>query len=164
MFLYLNDSRRRPIFSTVTPKWAAFGTQVAPFGESSVGGDLRLPTTHEAIHPALQEGRHAIVHASVMMRTDLVRRLGGYWSLNLVAEDYDLFLRLAEVAQLATVDRVLYHVRYHMASLNGSGMLRMRRAVDYACDRAASSPRRPATDQFRRVCRRSPVGARLESL
>jgi len=112
------------------------GTQTAPFGSVRVGGDLRLPTSHEEIYQALWTGAHAIVHASVMMRADSAREVGGYWPIRLVAEDYDFFLRLGEVTRLATIDRVLYHTRFHMASINGRGMLQMRRAVDYARDRA----------------------------
>jgi hypothetical protein len=70
-----------------------------------------------------------------MFRTELARQIGGYWSMRVVAEDYDFFLRLGDITKFACVDQVLYHMRFHMASLNGSGMLRMRRAVDYACDR-----------------------------
>jgi glycosyltransferase involved in cell wall biosynthesis len=112
------------------------GTQTAPFGNARVGGDLRLPTTHDEIYQAISTGAHGIVHASVMMRTQLVRDVGGYWPFRLVAEDFDFFLRLGEITQLATIDRVLYHTRFHMASINGRGMLQMRRSVDYACDRA----------------------------
>ena len=112
------------------------GTQTAPFGSARVGGDLRLPTNHDEIYQALWTGAHAIVHASVMMRTELVREVNGYWPFRLVAEDYDFFLRLGEISRLATIDRVLYHTRFHMASINGRGMLQMRRSVDYARDRA----------------------------
>lgn len=112
------------------------GTQTAPFGKVRVGSDLRLPTAHDEIYQALWTGAHAIVHASVMMRTELVKEVGGYWPIRLVAEDYDFFLRLGEITKFATIDRVLYHTRFHMASINGRGMLQMRRAVDYARERA----------------------------
>ncbi len=116
---------RRPDISCV-------GTQVVPFGDSGSGSDLRLPTQHREIVQCLKEGRHAIVHASAMMRLEVLQKIGGYWPYRLVAEDYDLFLRMSEVAELATIDEVLYQVRYHMSSLNGQDMLRMRRAVDFA--------------------------------
>jgi glycosyltransferase involved in cell wall biosynthesis len=122
-------------FLDAHPDVGCVGTQTAPFGDLKLGGNLNLPTEHEEIYEALATGRHGLVHPSVMMRTDLARKIGGYWSMRVVAEDYDFFLRLGEITRLACVNRVLYHMRFHMASLNGSGMLRMRRAVDYACDR-----------------------------
>jgi len=112
------------------------GTQTAPFGSARVGSDLKLPTAHDEIYQALWTGAHAIVHASVMMRSGLVHEINGYWPFRLVAEDYDFFLRMGEITRFATIDRVLYHTRFHMASINGRGMLQMRRSVDYARDRA----------------------------
>lgn len=112
------------------------GCQAAPFGERRAGESFNLPTTHQSIMQSLAEGRHAIVHPSVMMRRDAVQQIGGYWPMRVVAEDYDLFLRLGEVTEFASLDEVLFRYRFHMASINGSGMKRLRRSVDYACDRA----------------------------
>ena len=79
--------------------------------------------------------RHAMAHSSIMMRTDVLRQVGGYWSLP-YGEEYDLMLRIGEVAELANLDRVLLHYRVHQASMNGSGMRRMRVSVAYACELA----------------------------
>lgn len=117
------------------PEIGCLGSQTAPFGDVSVGKNLKLPMTHEELCLALEEGRHAFVHPSVMMRAEPIREIGGYWPMRVVAEDYDMFIRLSEVTRFATIDQVLYHMRFHMDSLNGSGMKRMRRAVDYARDR-----------------------------
>jgi hypothetical protein len=56
------------------------------------------------------------VHSSVMMRTALVRRLGGYRSAFRAAEDYDLWLRLAEAAGVANLATDLVQYRRHAAS------------------------------------------------
>ncbi|HEX5471401.1 MAG TPA: hypothetical protein VFW73_05920, partial [Lacipirellulaceae bacterium] len=50
--------------------------------------------------------------------------------------EYDLMLRLGEVARLANLDRVLLHYRMHQSSMNGSAMRRMRTSVLYACESA----------------------------
>ena len=84
---------------------------------------------------ALLAGRHAVAHSSIMMRADVLRQVGGYWSLPF-GEEYDLMLRIGEVAQLANLDRVLLHYRVHQASMNGSAMRRMRTSIDYACELA----------------------------
>jgi hypothetical protein len=70
-----------------------------------------------------------------MIRTDLLRELGGYWSLAF-GEEYDIMLRIGEVARLANLDSVLLHYRVHQASMNGSAMRRMRTSVLYACESA----------------------------
>jgi glycosyltransferase involved in cell wall biosynthesis len=114
---------------------ALVGTQVAPMGACGVGSSLILPTKHDAIMRDLLAGRHAVAHSSVMIRTDILRQIGGYWSLAF-GEEYDLMLRIGEVAQLANLDRVLLHYRMHAASMNGSAMRRMRLSVLYACESA----------------------------
>lgn len=114
------------------PEIGCVGSQISHFGDVRVGGCLKLPTTHEEIRRALEEGRHAIVHASVMMRAELVKDIGGYWPLRLVSEDHDLFLRLSEKSRIVTISPVLYHVRVHRGSLNGKQMKSVRRGIDFA--------------------------------
>jgi glycosyltransferase involved in cell wall biosynthesis len=122
-------------FLDAHPEVALVGTQVVPMGACRAGSSLNLPTKHDAIMSDLLAGRHAVAHSSAMIRTDLLRELGGYWSLPF-GEEYDLMLRIGEVAQLANLDRVLLHYRVHQASMNGSAMRRMRTSVLYACESA----------------------------
>jgi glycosyltransferase involved in cell wall biosynthesis len=114
---------------------ALVGTQVVPMGECGAGSSLNLPTEHDVIMGDLLAGRHAVAHSSAMIRTDLLGELGGYWSLPF-GEEYDVMLRIGEVAQLANLDRVLLQYRVHRDSMNGSAMRRMRTSVLYACESA----------------------------
>lgn len=57
-----------------------------------------------------------LFHATVMARTDLLRRAGGYDPAMVPAEDYDLWLRLLPHARFARHPRALYTVRAHAAS------------------------------------------------
>jgi glycosyltransferase involved in cell wall biosynthesis len=111
------------------------GTQVVPLGDRSTGPNLRLPLEHDAIMRDLRTGRHAVAHSSIMMRADVLRSVGGYWS-HAFGEEYDLMLRVGEQARLANLDRVLMHYRVHQSSMNGSAMRRMRTSIDYACELA----------------------------
>ncbi|HVT28403.1 MAG TPA: glycosyltransferase [Lacipirellulaceae bacterium] len=122
-------------FLDTHPGVALVGTQVAPLGACSVGPSLKLPTQHDDIMNALRTGRHAVAHSSVMIRADVLRQIGGYWSLAF-GEEYDLMLRIGEIARLANLDRVLLHYRMHQSSMNGSAMRRMRTSVLYACELA----------------------------
>lgn len=72
-----------------------------------------VQTTHEAIDQLLMDARWSIVHPSVMMRTQVVRKLGGYNNDLVPVEDHDLFLRLAEVGKLANLPEVLLKYRKH---------------------------------------------------
>lgn len=117
------------------PEVGLVGTQITPLGEKRVGRSLALPTEHEEIYAALLAGRHAMAHSSIMFRADLLREIGGYWSLPLV-DDWDMMLRMGERARLANLDRVLHRYRVHPASLNGASMRRLRFSYDYSCELA----------------------------
>ncbi len=53
-----------------------------------------------------------LCHPSVMMRTDLIRKLGGYREAFRHAEDYDLWLRASRVTDIANLpDRLLLYRR-----------------------------------------------------
>jgi glycosyltransferase involved in cell wall biosynthesis len=122
-------------FLATHPGVGLVGTQVAPLGDAGSGQSLRLPTQHDDIVRALVDGRHAMVHSSIMGRTALVKDLGGYWPLP-IGEEYDLMLRVGEVSQLANIDRVLGLWRVHEQSLTGSKMRLTRFYIDYACESA----------------------------
>jgi glycosyltransferase involved in cell wall biosynthesis len=122
-------------FLDAHPDVAMVGTQVAPLGDCGAGASLKLPVEHVAIMDDLMAARHAMAHSTIMIRSDMLREIGGYWSLPF-GEEYDLMLRIGEVAKLANLDRVLLHYRVHQASMNGSGMRRMRTSVAYACESA----------------------------
>jgi glycosyltransferase involved in cell wall biosynthesis len=122
-------------FLDAHPEVALVGTQVVPMGSHGAGSSLKLPTEHDAIMVDLIAARHAVAHSSAMIRADVLREIGGYWSLSF-GEEYDLMLRIGEVAKLANLDRVLLQYRVHQSSMNGSAMRRMRTSVLYACESA----------------------------
>lgn len=55
----------------------------------------RWPTDCKAASELLAEGRMPIAHASMLIRTDALLRVGGYSSKYPVAEDLDLLLRIS---------------------------------------------------------------------
>ncbi|MEM6330601.1 MAG: glycosyltransferase family A protein [Planctomycetota bacterium] len=117
------------------PEVGLVGTQMAPLGDAGVGASLILPTEHEEIYQAMLDGRHGLGHANIMMRTDVLRGIGGYWKLRL-QDAWDMMLRMGEASKLANLDEVLHHYRVHTGSLNGKAMRRMRTSIDYARERA----------------------------
>ncbi len=74
--------------------------------------ELRHPCAPEAIRAALPRGS-CLVHPTVLMRRAAVLAAGGYRPAFLHAEDYDLWLRLAERADLANLAETVLHLRLH---------------------------------------------------
>jgi glycosyltransferase involved in cell wall biosynthesis len=70
-----------------------------------------IPLTHEEIDRGLMSVEWAIYQPAVMMRTQAVRRIGGYRADLHIHEDHDLFLKLAEVGRLANLPEVLLKYR-----------------------------------------------------
>lgn len=122
-------------FLQTCPEIGLVGTQVVPMGTQSLGKSLRLPLDHDAICSALIRGRHAVVHSSIMVRTELMQRLGGYWTLPM-GEEYDMMLRLSEISRLANLDRVLLHYRVHRGSLTDNSMRLAQFRIALACELA----------------------------
>jgi hypothetical protein len=78
---------------------------------------LVFPTLPGAIESELIH-RNCFCHAPMMARTAALRSVGGYRARVQYAEDYDLWLRLTEVARLANLPDVLYSVRMHPVTIS----------------------------------------------
>ena len=102
------------------PECVGVGTFVEtidPYG--SVLDRLVHETEHDAIDRELMTGRgFAIVHPTIMMRAEAVRRVGGYRKQWQHSEDLDLFLRLAEIGKLHNLAEYLLQYRMHYESAN----------------------------------------------
>jgi glycosyltransferase involved in cell wall biosynthesis len=117
------DDRARPgrlgrqvAFMAAHPEIGLLGTWAEVIdGAGNAVGRLAPPTDPAALARVLQR-TNPFVHSSVMMRTALVRRLGGYRSAFRAAEDYDLWLRLAEASGVANLAEDLVQYRRHAAS------------------------------------------------
>lgn len=92
-------------------------TVVDPYGSPVFESGQKL--THEEIDAELlgSGGGWAIVQPSAMMRTEAVRKVGGYRGRHNVSEDQDLFLRLAEVGRVANLPEPLLRYRRHYKSV-----------------------------------------------
>lgn len=110
-------------FLDAHPDVGLVGAQVAPMGEFGVGQSLKLPLNHDQIMSDLMAGRHGVAHSSIMLRADVLRQVGGYWAFPL-GEEYDLMLRIGEIAQLANLSRVLLHYRFHTGSHTANSLRR----------------------------------------
>ncbi len=70
-------------------------------------------TSHRKIRAALLRGSCGLWHPTIMMRTDAFTAIGGYRKAIIDAEDYDLFLRMAERFYVANLENVVLKYRLH---------------------------------------------------
>jgi glycosyltransferase involved in cell wall biosynthesis len=145
------------------PDVGIVGAQVAPIGQAGVGKSLLLPLRHNEVFASLMNGRHGLAHSAIMIRTEVLQRLGGYWSYRLI-DDWDMMLRVGEVSQLANLNEVLLHYRVHSGSLNGTSMWRMQRHIGYAIERAKRRQTgfsQISFEEFEQVQNKRPIWQRL---
>jgi len=138
----------------------ALGTQFTYFGGAGkTGFARRLPLVHKAIYRDLMAGVLAVIHASLMMRTELLRGIGGY-RLAGAGEDWDMFLRLGEVTKFANLTQVCYYYRLHDSNVSTSQLCTNFHRVLFACRCAAARQGHmlePTEDDYRRDLNGRPI-------
>jgi glycosyltransferase involved in cell wall biosynthesis len=102
-------------------------------------GELSRPLGDPDLRAFLRSGC-GFVHSTVMMRRDIFLAAGGYREGLNVAEDYDLWLRMAEHTGIANLPERLVSYRIHDESVTARGPVRQALAV--ACVAAAGEARR----------------------
>ena len=107
-------------------------------------GELQ-PATEPAKLSAILLERNPFVHSSVMFRTELARRLNGFRPAFRAAEDYDLWLRIAEVAAVANLPEPLIEYRWHSENVTHRNAIRQAFSVRLA-QRAAQLRRQSGRD------------------
>lgn len=130
---------------------ALVGTQFAYLG---IGGRMGLsphmPCDHETIYADLLRGRHGLVNATIMCRTSILKKTGGY-RIKACGEVWDMFLRMGEVSRLANLNEMLYLYRVHSGSVNvkRQAQIRMQSAYANCCaKRRAESRPEPSFEKF----------------
>ena len=112
-------------------------------------GQLKPATEPEQLSRALLQG-NPFVHSSVMLRTEAVRRLNGFRPAFRAAEDYDLWLRIAETARLANLPEVLIEYRWHSGNVTSRSAIRQAFSVRLA-QRSAVARRETGNDPADRL-------------
>src|SRR5262245_57688415 len=92
---------------------------------------LGVCTDHEGIDAELLRGRgDALLHPSALLRRGDVLAVGSYCVDYRVAQDLDLFLRLAERGRLANLPEPLLEYRQHLGKVSGEHKGEQRRTQD----------------------------------
>jgi glycosyltransferase involved in cell wall biosynthesis len=146
------DDRARPdrlgkqlAFMEAHPEIGLVGTFAERIDAAgNVVGRLAPPTDPTRLARVLAR-TNPFVHSSVMMRTALVRRIGGYRAAFRAAEDYDLWQRLAETGRIANLADYLTQYRWHSTNLSRRDAVRQSFSVRLA-QRSAAGRRSGADD------------------
>ncbi len=146
------DDRARPdrlgkqfAFMEAHPEIGLLGTWAEVIDGAGTRVGRLTPPADPARLARVLERTNPFVHSSLMMRTALVRRLGGYRSAFRAAEDYDLWLRMAEAAGVANLAEDLTQYRRHAASQSQRDAVRQSFSTRLA-QRAAAARRSGAGD------------------
>lgn len=95
--------------------------------------DWQTPLTHEAIDALHLRGfGGGVIHPAAMIRRTAFEQVGGYDESLDAAQDFDLWLKLAEVGRLANLPDVVLHYRLHTGSVTCSRRLRQTRCIQSA--------------------------------
>ena len=113
------------------PDLVALGSNATAIDEAGRAlGDYAVPLTHEEIDASHLRGSSAIHHPAVMLRADAVRRVGGYRGQFMPCEDFDLWLRLAEVGRVANLSEPLLVKRLFAGSAVATNLDKQRMLVE----------------------------------
>lgn len=114
---------------------------------------IEAPTQHTPMDDAHLSGVTTIGHPTALYRAQVARAVGGYLPQTELAEDLDLWLRIAEVARIANLPKVLLRYRVHSASTSSLRHQRQLAVIHAACaaawQRRGIPPRNLATQSWR---------------
>jgi glycosyltransferase involved in cell wall biosynthesis len=115
--------------------------------QGTLRGSLKPATRPEDL-AALLARTNPFLHSSVMVRSTVLQQVGVYRPAFEGAEDYDLWVRIAEVAQVANLPECLLQYREHPASVTHRARVRQlfsTRLVQLAAQARRTSGRDPTT-------------------
>jgi hypothetical protein len=105
---------RQVEYLRANPQIAVVGSAITLIDAAGkVMREIEYPLTPAEVARFLIETGSALAHPAVMARRDAMLSVGGYRSLFQHAEDYDLWLRLAEHHSLANLPERLLRYRHH---------------------------------------------------
>ena len=122
----------------------------------------RWPQFHEAIDRALLTGHGGLPHPAAMIRTEAMQEVGGYRESFPVAQDKDLWLRLAERGSLVNLPAPLLYYRLHFGSIGWEQRSEQQQCVARAVQEARR--RRGLPDRPIREPRREPNEESVETV
>ena len=78
------------------------------------------PRQHNALMNRLENGKPFFPHSSAFFNKDIINKLGGYNSKFLRSQDWDLWLHIGEVAQIACLNSPVVKLRKHSQMISNT--------------------------------------------
>lgn len=126
--------RKQLAFLKDHPGVGMVGTQFRYVGVGGEGAlSPELPCDHDTIAEGLRNKKLTLVHGSLLARTEIVRRAGGY-RVRGMGEDWDMFLRVSERTRLANLSERLYEWRLHDQNAELPHLMDQQIGIDFACE------------------------------
>jgi hypothetical protein len=101
---------------------AVVGGAATLIAETGVPHEVRRPPLDDARIRATLRRRNCMIHPTVTMRRDVLCDTGGYRAAFVNAEDYDLWLRLAERHRFANLPDAVLRYRVHRGQASFQGL------------------------------------------
>jgi len=79
--------------------------------------EMRYPDSHKKLEQLLHSRHNCFTHGSVMLRRKVFEELGLFYRFR-YGQDFDLWLRMAELGGLGLVPRILYRFREHPSKIS----------------------------------------------
>jgi hypothetical protein len=136
---------RQAAYLADRPSVALVGGAALVIDDTGKGYHTRRPPTGDPDIRAILLERNCFIHSTVMARRDALSHVGGYRGKFTRAEDYDLWLRLAERHELANLPEVVLHYRVHAAQVSHQAL--EQQVVSALAAQAASRRRRAGLDE-----------------
>ena len=138
--------RKQLSFLEAHPGVAAVGSWAHVIDERGRRTGERRPETEPSALQSLLAKTNPFIHSSMMLWAEAVRGVGGYRAALEGAEDYDLWLRISEQAQLANLPEFLLSYRRHSASASATAAPRQLLSARLA--RLSAAERRASRSDF----------------
>ena len=108
-----NRLQKQIDFMEQNPQVGLLGGAFERINSTGQSIDIIRPPLADSEIRSVMERHNPMCHPAVLMRRDLVVATGGYRKPLRDADDYDLWLRLAERSKLANLDQVILRYRIH---------------------------------------------------
>jgi glycosyltransferase involved in cell wall biosynthesis len=120
---------RQLAFLTAHPQHGAVSCDCDKMDQAGIKLDrppIDRPHSHDGLVANFESGP-LLNHNAVMMRRAMLEQIGGYRTAFRHAEDYDLWLRLSEVAKLANLPETLVTYRIHARQVSTAHLVEQTR-------------------------------------
>lgn len=84
---------------------------------------VKLPTADKKIKEGIAKGEYVLSHPTIMMRTEAIRKIGGYNESAFPIYDHDMYLRLSTTGKFTNLNQCYTYIRIHANSFTNQNQL-----------------------------------------